>query len=84
MRCRCLTVSDVPHAESGAGGGGGGGGRLTVARSHLRMSESAQEATRITGEPAVGAIAPTKNDPLLKQQQLLDSAAGARAEDHPT
>ena len=38
---------------------------------HLRMSESAQEATRITGEPAVGAIAPTKNDPLLKEVTTL-------------
>ena len=45
--------------------------RLPAARSHLRMSESAQEATRITGEPAVGAIAPTKNDPLLKEVTTL-------------
>ncbi|EKZ96394.1 hypothetical protein Cmtc_11610 [Cupriavidus sp. TKC] len=33
---------------------------------------------------AFGARWVLKNDPLLKQQQLLDSAAGARAEDHPT
>ena len=45
--------------------------RLPAARSHLRMSESAQEATRITGEPAVGAVSPTKNDPLLKEVTTL-------------
>ena len=45
--------------------------RLPAARAHLRMSESAQEATRITGEPAVGAVAPTKNDPLLKEVTTL-------------
>jgi len=33
---------------------------------------------------AFGARWVLKNDPLLKQQQLLDSATGARTDDHPT
>ena len=33
---------------------------------------------------AFGARWVLKNDPLLKQQQLLDSAAGAGREEHPS